>query len=275
MTLFAFSTPALAVTPTPESSWLNDPKRSYGVRLNAELGSLLPMSHTIQFDRDGTRFDYVRDGGQDNMFLFARLSADVDLGARHTIVFFYQPLDLNTAVRLDDELIVDDGVFPAGMPIELRYGFDFLRTSYLYDLQQADDRELAVGLSLQIRNATIDFKAVDGSVQRSNRDIGPVPILKLRTRQPVGESAWWGFELDGFYAPVSYLNGDDNEVIGAIADASIRYGLTLNQGIDTYLNLRYLGGGAVGVDDDSTGPGDGYTRNWLHFMSLSLGFAVR
>jgi hypothetical protein len=42
-----------------------------------------------------------------------------------------------------------------------------------------------------------------------------------------------------------------------------------------FANLRYLGGGAVGIDDDSTGPGDGYTRNWLHFASLSVGFAVR
>jgi len=63
-------------------------------------------------------------------------------------------------------------------------------------------------------------------------------------------------------------------VVGAILDASGRYGLTLNRGIDTFLNLRYLGGGSVGIGD-STGPGDGYTKNWLHFTSLSLGFMVR
>lgn len=63
-------------------------------------------------------------------------------------------------------------------------------------------------------------------------------------------------------------------MVGAILDASGRYGLTLNRGIDTFLNLRYLGGGSVGIGD-STGPGDGYTKNWLHFTSLSLGFMVR
>ena len=264
-----------ATTPTPPQSWLNDEARSYAVHLNAEVGSLLPVSHKIQFDQDGTYFDYVRDGGQDNIFPFLRFSADLDLGDRHTVVFLYQPLSLESTVSLEEDLLVDDALFAAGTPMKLRYGFDFVRASWMYDLQPERKKELAVGLSLQIRNATIDFRSSDGTLQRSNRDIGPVPILKARIRQPAGETAWWGLEVDGFYAPVSYLNGDNNEVVGAILDASGRYGLTLNRGIDTFLNLRYLGGGAVGIDDDSTGPGDGYTKNWLHFTSLSLGFMVR
>lgn len=91
----------------------------------------------------------------------------------------------------------------------------------------------------------------------------------------MGQGAWWGLEVDGFYAPVSYLNGDDNEVIGSILDASGRVGVLLDHGTDAFLNLRYIGGGAEGIDDDSTGPGDGYTSNWLHFVSLSLGIGLR
>jgi hypothetical protein len=266
---------ALAVTPDASDSLLNPVERGARVRLNAEIGSVAPLSHVIQFDKDGTEFDYVADGGQDNLFLFARLSADLDLGKRHTIVLLYQPLDLRTSVRLDKDLIVDDALFEAGTPMKLRYGFDFVRASWLYDLQPSPQRELGLGLSLQIRNATIDFESADGLQQRSNRDIGPVPVLKFRVRQPIGKRAWWGAEADGFYAPVSILNGDDNEVIGAILDSSVRAGLELRNGVDVFANLRYLGGGAVGIDDDSTGPGDGYTRNWLHFASLSVGFAVR
>ena len=266
---------ASATTPTPPKSWLNDESRRYAVHLNMEVGSLLPVSHKIQFDKDGTWFDYVADGGQDNLFPFLRFSGDVDIGDRHTLVFLYQPLNLESSVRLEEDLIVDEATFAAGTPMDLRYGFDFVRASWMYDLQPERKKEFAVGVSLQLRNATIDFRSADGTLQRSNRNIGPVPILKTRIRQPVGETAWWGFEADGFYAPVSYLNGDNNEVVGAILDASGRYGLTLNQGIDAYLNLRYLGGGAVGISDNSTGPGDGYTKNWLHFASLSLGFQVR
>lgn len=275
LTLLLPLSAALATTPVAQDSMPNAPERQVQLRLHAELGALLPVSHKIQFDKEGSWFDYVADGGQDNLFRFARLSADLDLGDRHTVVFLYQPLDLRTSVRLDRDLVVDEATFAAGTPMELRYGFDFYRMSWLYDLQADDDREFALGLSLQLRNATIDFRATDGTDQRSNRDVGPVPILKVRARQPMGDNTWWGLEADGFYAPVSYLNGDDNEVIGAILDASGRVGLSWDQGIDTFVNLRYVGGGAVGIDDDSTGPGDGYTRNWLHLVALSLGTTLR
>lgn len=266
---------ALAVTPDHPTSVLNPADRGIRVRLSAEIGSLAPLSHIIQFDKQGTEFNYIQEGGQDNLFLFTRLSADLDLGDRNTIVLLYQPLNLRSTVRLEDDLVVNDAVFAAGTPMDLRYGFDFVRASWLHDLQPDRDKELALGLSLQLRNAIIDFQAVDGSEQRSNRDVGPVPILKFRTRQPWGERGFWGIEADGFYAPVSYLNGDDNEVIGAILDSSVRAGIELSSGADASVNLCYIGGGSEGIDDDNTGPGDGYTRNWVHLAALSLGFSLR
>ena len=38
---------------------------------------LVPASHTIQFDKAGTVFNYIEDGGQDNAFVFARLQAEL------------------------------------------------------------------------------------------------------------------------------------------------------------------------------------------------------
>ena len=51
---------------------------------------------------------------------------------------------------------------------------------------------------------------------------GPVPVLKFRTRYSPNKKTYSEFEADGFYAPISYLNGSDNEVVGAILDASFR-----------------------------------------------------
>ncbi len=42
--------------------------------------------------------------------------------------------------------------------------------------------------------------------------------------------------------------------------------------VRAFVNLRYLGGGAVGTSEDETGPGDGYVKNWLHFGTVTLGF---
>src|ERR1041384_5040576 len=72
----------------------------------AELGGLSPLYHRLQFGRDGTYFDYVKDGGQDVIFPFARLSMDLTV-ARHHVVFLYQPLELNTQVVLSQAVTVD------------------------------------------------------------------------------------------------------------------------------------------------------------------------
>ena len=41
-----------------------------------------------------------------------------------------------------------------------------------------------------------------------------------------------GFEADGAYAPIKYINGDSSDVIGALLDASVRGGLILNDGTE-------------------------------------------
>lgn len=260
---------ALAGTPASEDPVLGETP----LRFNADIGFLAPLSHTIQFSRDGTKFDYVKDGGQEVLFPFVRFSADLDI-KRHSVVLLYQPLDLVSQVWLQDEVRVDGAVFPAESTLDLRYGFSFFRGSWLYDLQKDPDREIALGLSLQIRNATILFSSGDGLLRRENRDIGPVPILKFRSRQPLAGDVWWGFEADGFYAPIKYLNGGSTDVVGAILDASLKAGLPIRSG-DAYLSLRYIGGGAEGTDQSPDGPGDGFVANWLHFGVLSLGFALR
>jgi hypothetical protein len=158
--------------------------------------------------------------------------------------------------------------------MDVRYKFPFYRASYLYDLDPTKEREIAIGASLQLRNATIDFSSVDGDLRETNRNVGPVPIIKFRAHIPLGGDYWFEGEADGFYAPVSYLNGDNNDVIGAIADVSLRAGRSLSPTIDGFVNLRYLGGGAQGVSTEDVEPGDdGYTKNWLHFATISLGFS--
>jgi hypothetical protein len=44
---------------------------------------------------------------------------------------------------------------------------------------------------------------------------------------------------------------------------------------DPYLNLRFVGGGARGTENNPERPGDGFTDNWLHTFSLTLGFALK
>ncbi len=246
--------------------------KSTTVRAVVEMGFLNVMSHKVQFSNRGTYFDYRADGGQDVLFSVKRFSVELDLGPKHTLVFLYQPLRLESQVLLTEDLIVDDVTFPASTGVNLLYNFPFYRFSYLRELLSNNEKyDFAIGGTLQIRNATISFESIDGSLFRTNRGIGLVPALKLKSRAQLSNMVYAEIEADGIYAPVSYLNGSDNEIVGAILDASFRTGIRVNEPISAFFNLRYLGGGAVGTSEDDKGPGDGYVRNWLHFATVSLG----
>ncbi len=249
---------------TSETSW-------FQLRTIVELGFVAPLSHKIQQGKNGTYFDYVNDGGQDNLFNFARASVEAKFNKRHIVTFLLQPLDLQSRVALKDDLIVQNVTFPAGTALDLRYGFPYYRLSYMYDILGSDRTELAFGASFQFRNATIDFTSVDGSLIYTSRDVGPVPILKMRFTHHLDNGLWFGFEADGFYAPGAIFNLRDNDVLGAILDASLRVGLRTSDRYDTFLNMRYVGGGSDGTNDNPNKPGDGYTKNWIHLATVSLG----
>jgi hypothetical protein len=261
------------VAPIPVISVPPALERPVRISATAELGSLAVLSHKIQYSRGGTYFDYVKEGGQDVLFPFARFSFDMTIKRHHQVTFLLQPLELQTTRQLDRDVQVDDVNFKAGTIIDHLYSFPFTRGSYLYDFFGDDDRELSIGASLQIRNARIEFGSKDGKELRSQRDIGPVPLLKARGKFRYRNGFFWGFEVDGTYAAIKGVNGSNNEVTGALADVSLRAGLRLAGPAEAFVNLRYIGGGAEGQGDPEP-PNDGYTRNWLHFMTLSLGATI-
>ena len=243
------------------------------LRAIAELGYLGVFDHEVQFGQTGTNFNYRADGGQDVLFPFSRYSIELDFKSRNTFVFLYQPLRLESTVLLDEDLIVDELTFPANTSVDLLYNFPFYRFSYLREvLPNSQKFGLAIGGSIQIRNATISFESTDGTLFRTNRDVGIVPALKVRGNMQLDELFYLELEADGIYAPISYLNGSDNETTGAILDANFRTYMKVSKPVKAFLNLRYLGGGAVGTSEDDPGAGDGYVKNWLHFGTVSLGF---
>ena len=265
-----------AGSPDAPDSVINRRDRAVALRLHAEVGFVGVLSHRLKLGSQGTYVDLRRELGQDTLFAYGRFAADLDIGAsrRHTITLLYQPLNLETQAVVERDIRVEDAVFTAGTPIDFRYGFPYWRASYLYDFL-ADDREVAIGGGMQIRNANIEYSAQDGSLLRASRNIGPVPLLKFRGRGFVRGGFWLGGEVAGFYAPIRFLNGGRSDVEGAIADASFRAGLAWRRGIDTYINIRYIGGGARGTSSDPGPFSDGFNGNWLHFMALSLGVSLR
>lgn len=278
MLTLLLATLSLAATPDAEDSLIQKPGGSVAVRFEAEVGTVAQWYHRLQFDNDGSDVNVPKDMGQDVLFPFTRFQVDLDLGKarRHTFSLLYQPLDFTSIAAVDRDLVVGDLTFPEGEAIRFRYGFSFYRGTWLYDLNDADDVEVAIGLGLQIRNADIGYTSLSGERSVFSRNIGPVPLLAARARTPLRGSAWFGAELQGFYAPIAYINGSDNDVIGAIADGSVKLGLSGPRGGEGFLALRIVGGGAVGTSSNPDNfSGDGYTRNWIALGSLSIGARLR
>lgn len=268
---------AQALPATKGASTYESPPRPlpwYRFEASLEMGFVGVAFHRYQQGTDGTWFDFKKEGGQENLFLFVRTSAGIRFKQRHVVLFLYQPLTLKTRAVLKRDVTQEGVTFVAGTPMNLRYGFDFYRASYLYDIFKDPRYELAVGASLQIRNADISFTSADGSLRALSQNLGPVPALKVRARYTFASGWWLGLEADGIYANIKGLNGSTREVTGAILDASLRAGIHLRGWMDVFVNLRYLGGGAKGGGPDDSSQGDGYTRNWLHFITLSLGVGL-
>jgi len=265
-----------ATKPIPSPWQLNPPDRWYALKAGVELGFVGVMFHHIQFGRQATAFDLRNQGGQDVLFPFFRFTGEFEIKRRHSLSFLIQPIKLKTTETLKDELVVDDRKFAAGTPMAFKYDFGFYRFSYLFDFFKDRDQELAVGLAIQIRNATIDYAARDGSLLSSHRNIGVVPLLKLRGRwtPKKGKGVWLGAEIDGIYVRGRIISGTRDYFEGALMDASLRVGFHVPRAGDAFVNIRYLGGGARGAESEPE-VGDGYTNNWFHTMALSLGFLIR
>jgi len=245
------------------------------ISVNYEKGFVWVARHTIQFSTTGTKFDYVEEGNQNVLFPFERYTAELYIGKRHSIVFLYQPLEIITAAGLERDINVNNIIFPAGTVVDLKYGFSFYRLSYLYNIVNNTNRNFSIGASFQIRNASIIFASKDGMLINSSDNIGPVPILKARYRENFNKFLWGEIEADGFYASGKYITGSTNDFVGAIYDVSGRLGININRNTAACINLRYLGGGANGTNNSYVGSGDGFTDNWLHTFSLSLGFYIK
>ena len=249
----------------------NRPESNLQIRGVFELGLASVISNQYQGSRDGTRFDWVKDGGQGTVIPFTRVSAEAQIFQRHTFILLYQPLDIRTRDTLRAPLRVDGIDFPAGTPMQFRYGFDFYRFSYLYDFLKSPRHEAAIGLSMQMRVANIEFASLDGRLQRASQNIGPVPVVKLRGRYTFDNSAFLGAEIDGIAVQ---FPSDTGSVLGVLFDVSLRAGYSPTSFLETFINLRYLGGGAKGPGSTPEF-GDGYVDNFIHTISASVGITLK
>lgn len=277
---------ALLALAAPAQNLLNQNDGPIELELVGETGFVAVLAHTIQVGESGSLFNFRTEGGQEILFPISRLTAEVTAADRHTVILLYQPLEIATQVRFDAARTIDQTTFEANEGVNVTYSFPFYRVSYLYDFAAANNLELAAGLSLQLRNASVRFVSVNGDQNdiAVSQDLGPVPIIKVRAEYRFDESAipgaFLGLEADGFYASSAFINGASYDFSGSIYDVSLRAGFMPRPGVDVFANVRALGGGASGTRPDDardfwSQSESGSTDNFLSTLSLTLGARVR
>jgi len=242
--------------------------------LEAESGAVKVLLHTYQVGAASTNFDFVAMGGQELLYPFQRYSAIVTIKEAHQLRFLYQPLQLDTQITAKEAFIVDGEPFPANQPVDITYSFPFYRLSYLYDFI-AGPAQLAIGGALQLRNASIRFSSVDGSLRVVSQNLGPVPAFIVSGRLPFGQAHYAAIDATGLYASSAFINGANFAFEGSILDASLRLGTAIAAHSEAFLNLRFLGGSAKGTSEYArkywTQSEEKFTANYLATMSLTLG----
>jgi hypothetical protein len=241
-----------------------------------EQGTIKILSHTYQNGTGGTDFDFVNQGGQENLYPFERYAVGATIDNRHRVWFTYQPLQLVTNVEFEDPVTIGSETFGADTAMELTYSFPFYRLTYTYDLlANRKNAILGVGLAMQIRNASIIFKAVDGSGLYVSQNVGIVPALAIYSEYRFPFGLVLSADIAGSYADSKFFNGADFDFAGSILDASLRMGYEITEEFQLFGTVRFFGGTSEGTssfDNSSWTVSDvPYTKNNISSLTFSAG----
>lgn len=237
---------------------------------SVEAGPVAVINHDIQFGKSGTSFDLRNDGNQDIWFPYYRFKVMFPLDENSGFEVSYVPLELKTFTTLNEDLVVEDTLFPAGTNLDIVYGFPFYRAGYFISRPEGP-WTFTYGGALQIRNASIRFTSADGAIRKVNQNVGPVPLIRLGLDYKSGDhtfsSSW-----EGIYAPVAYLNGSDSDVVGSFHDVRLAWSLETQADAHAGLVFRYIGGGARGSNSDADGlaKARSYSSNWIDLLVVAV-----
>ena len=249
--------------------------------VETEQGTIAILAHTYKNGTSGDDFDFVNQGGQENLYPFERYAVGATIANRHRVWFTYQPLELVTNVEFEAPVTIGDEAFVAGDAMELTYSFPFYRLTYTYDLLgNRDNAVFGVGLAMQIRNASIVFNAIDRTDSNDpalyvSQNVGLVPALAIYSEYRFPFGLVLSADIAGSYASSKFFNGADFDFTGSILDASLRMGYEVKPGIELFGTARFFGGTSEGTssfDNSSwTVSNERFTKNNIATVTFSAG----
>ena len=184
--LFALATSSFAAAAEPDGDQIaiNPEGKFYSLAAHYEIGFLAPLNTRFNIRKTVRWSITLRTGGK------TTFSPSIDfldwLVGKNTFVLLYQPLDIQTEVNARQDYVIENERFSKGEPMRFRFSFPFSEGHTSTTFSNDPSLDLEIGGSLQLRNARIEFATLDGERFRSSRDVGPVPLMKLRVKKNRG-----------------------------------------------------------------------------------------
>ena len=196
-------------------------------KIDVQAGTVSVLSNFSQIPGDtGTEFNI--DG---QTIANYRLYLSTLIKDKHEIRFLYAPLEYNTTLNPETDILFRDSVFLAGMDTEAFYKFNSYRLSYIYHFDKVGAVQFRLGFTAKIRDA--ETSLTQAQTAESFTDLGFVPLIHLGAKIQLSKKLILDAEVEGSWAPQGYAF--DNRL-------SLNYQLTNNLSIGA--GAGYLDGGA-------------------------------
>jgi hypothetical protein len=219
--------------------------------LDLETGPVWFSRNNVRIPNDtGTRFDML-DLTDKGPLPYVRLYATYNFNERHAVRLNLAPLSVTDNGELDTDLRFKDADFAADTPTRGRYKFNTYRLTYRWMFHRSNTWDLGVGAALLVRDAEIALR--QGSLQRSDDDLGLIPLLHLYGAYHLSTNTSVILDVEGAAAPQ-----------GRAVDLTMKLQHELASGWHVFGGYRTLEGGA---DNDNL-----YTFAWLHFATIGAGY---
>ena len=227
------------------------PKVFSQVDLDIETGAVFSGYNDVRIPGDGGTLFSLSEELEADPGVFYRIRIFYNFNDRHHLGALYAPLSINSAGKLDRDLIFEGETFPANTPLEATYKFNSYRLIYRYDFLRKDKIDIGVGFTAKIRDAKIAVKGDGLESEKSN--VGFVPIIHFRLAWRFAEKLAFLLDGDALAAP----QGRAEDVLAALI-------FKASDKIDLKAGYRILEGGA---DNDEV-----YNFALLNYASIGAIF---
>lgn len=192
-----------------EESWIEKD------RFNFNLGSFnvnFDSTARVSGDSLGTRLDFEDTLGLDNTDTVLRLNAIYRVSERGTVLFGYVNLDRDGENTIDQDIIIDDTLYPAGTTLDSTFDYRSAKFAYTYSIWQTSGYDIGLSAGLLLFDYDLEVEAEGSALDdEGDDDTSPFPMLGLRGS--------WQLQPSLFLrAHYEYFAVDDGDIDGKLED---------------------------------------------------------